>query len=242
MDELRRLNASGALRAQPEHRWRGFCVNGRPTPGVASTLKRLRLGGDTATRLRVFAPGEGSQCRLLRSNTKAGVAIHARICDVLRRRLLPSPRDYTSTCARAAAMFCQHAGLRLEDAELVVRHPDLPLATRFDALCVDRAGRRELLSWKTGCGPRHAADLLQHKAQLALEWHMLERGHGVPVRRATLLYVGALQHVHTRAMAPIYQGYDVRRAEADELVGRVQALLEKRRVAKKGRRRRASAH
>jgi len=237
MDQLRALNASGELRAQPEHGWRGFRVRGVPTPGLAASIRRYSFGGNASERLQVFAPGKGSQCRLLRSNKAAGAAAHVAIAHALRKGQAPRCTSYTSTCAHAAVTFCRRAGLVYEADELVIAHPTLKLATRFDAVCLSTAlpGGYELLSWKTGCGPRTAAEIMHHKAQLAMEARMLEAGHGVPVSRATLLYVGAIQHMHTGAMAPVFQGYDLSDAERERLADEIEAKLAKKRTKKAGK-------
>ena len=232
METLRDLNRRGVLRGQSEHGWRGFSVHGRSLPGLAKTLRRYRLGGDTIQRHSEFAPGPGSQCRLLRSNKSIGAVAHAAIATALEQGIVPPAHNYASACARGAALFCAGAGLRLEAAELVITHPELPVATRFDALCRDsQSGALELLSWKTGCGPRNGAEQRQHEAQLAMEWRMLEQGHGVAVRRATLLYVGAIQHIRTRKMAHVYKGYELSRAHAEQLI----ACVEKHLAAKKAK-------
>lgn len=229
MERLRALNRARILRAQQaETSYRGFVVHGRVLPGLTPALKRYKLGGSSAATLHVFRPGLGSGCRLLRSTTKLGAAAHKRICDTLAAGRAPDSTSFADTCARGAHMYAERNRLRFEAAELVIAHPTLPLATRFDALFRDAAGRRELVSWKTGCGPRHTADLAAHKAQLAMEWKMLEHGHGVQVHSAMLLYLGALQSISTRRMAPVYQGYPLKRAEAERLCAAIEAKMNRR--------------
>lgn len=230
MQQLIRLNRSGALRGQAERRHRGFVVHGRVMAGLAATLKRMRLGGATTPLQSPFAPGPGSGMRLLRSTKHLGVAAHAAVAERL-AGTAKSHGPFADTCARAAATFAERAGLRLAAAELVVH--DGALATRFDAMMQDAAGRLELLSWKTGCGPRHDADLRLHKTQLAVERRMLERTHGVTVHRATLLYLGAVQSVANKRMSPVYKGYALTRTEGDALC----AVVEARLAAKKRRKR-----
>jgi hypothetical protein len=203
-------------------------VRGRLMPGVAKVLKRYKLGGSSAATLHTFAPGLGSGCRVLRSTKTLGAVAHKRICDTLATGCTPQPTSFADACARGAHMYAARNGLRFEAAELVIAHPTLALATRFDALFVDAAGKRELVSWKTGCGPRHTADVATHKAQLAMEWKMLEHGHGVQVNSAMLLYLGVLQSISTRRMAPVYQGYPLKRGEAERLCAVIETKLKRR--------------
>lgn len=233
MDNLRLLNKQRKLRSSDKHR-RGFVVYGRRVPGVAAKLGRLKFGGDRTRKLSIFAPGQGSGCRLLRSNTRSGAKAHARICDVLTRGLAPPKlTSYADVCARAAMLFAFRNDLVHDASELVICNEAHTLATRFDALFVCGGSERELVSWKTGCGPRFEDDLVHHKAQLAMEWHMLETEHAVPVRRATLVYVGALQSIQSKAMAPIYQAYNLTRKEAQALREEVEQKLAKRSSKKK---------
>jgi len=230
MQQLAQLNRDGTLRAQGAgQRYRGFVCHGRVLPGLASVLKRMRLGGSQERQRSPFAPGAGSGLRLLRSTKRLGVAAHLAVAERLAGKRAASRGPFADACALGAATFAQRAGLRLEAAELVVHDAALPVATRFDALLADAAGRRELLSWKTGCGPRHDADLRQHKTQLAMERRMLERTHGVAVHRATLLYLGAVQGVADGRLAPVFKGYALTRAEGDALCAAVEARLARRR-------------
>jgi hypothetical protein len=230
MESLRALNRARILRsAHANTNHRGFVVHGRLMPGVAAVLKRYKLGGSSAAKLHTFSPGLGSGCRVLRSTTTLGAVAHKRICDTLTAGRAPDgTTTFADTCARGAHMFAARSGLRFEAAELVIAHPTLRLATRFDALFLDAAGHRELVSWKTGCGPRHTADVATHKAQLAMEWKMLEQGHGVQVHSAMLLYLGALQSIATRRMAPVYQGYALKRGEAERLCATIETKLKRR--------------
>jgi len=238
MQRLAQLNSAGTLRAQGAgQRHRGFVCNGRVLPGLYAVLRRMRLGGSQERLRSPFASGPGSGLRLLRSTTRLGVSAHLAVAERLAgTRAARARGPFADTCAQAAALFAQRAGLRLAAAELVVQHAELPLATRFDALLVDAAGRHELLSWKTGCGPRHEADLRLHKTQLAMERRMLERAHGVAVHRATLLYLGVVQQLSDARMVPAYKGYALTRAEGDALCAAVEQRLAARRARPAARR------
>lgn len=228
MHKLVALNASGQLRSTRSYK--GFCVEGRRVPGLAACLHRCshyRITDRTRT-LSLFAPGQGSGMRLLRSNTHAGVSIHDKIRKSLQNKTgPPRPRNFVSACANAAHRFCTVNALSYEAGELVIADPLLPVATRFDAIMKRSDGSRELISWKTGCGPRNSAELLQHKTQLAMERRMLEIGHDVPIDYATLLYVGALQNINTRALRPVFHGFELGTVECSLLAQAAEKHLAK---------------
>jgi hypothetical protein len=237
MQALLALNRSGALASNRTGGYSGFRVNGRLVPGLASQIKAFKLGGDTTQPLRLFAPGPKSGLRVLSGKTAGGITVHKLVADSMQQSTVPRSTGYALTCARAAWLFAQKAKLRHEASELVISHSTLPLATRFDALFRRTDDSTlELVSWKSGSGPRHAADVRRHKAQLALEWKMLRCTHRVQVRRAKLVYLGAQQCIRTGAMRAVYSAFCLSQREANALATAVETKLQakrKRRAAKK---------
>jgi hypothetical protein len=242
MDALVALNRTGELRSTGTYK--GFVVHGRRVPGLSACLHRCAHYKTTRGNrsISLFAPGEGSGLRLLRSNTRAGVSVHDKIRRTLSAdapRAAAAPRTYVDACAMAARAFCVANGLRPCASELVIAHPTLSLATRFDALLRRADDSLELLSWKTGCGPSTQAELAQHEAQVAMEHRMLEAGHGVRVDHVTLLYIGVQQRIATGRMCPVFHGFELGRkrcaAVAAEAERHLAGTLKRRRAQKKAR-------
>jgi len=228
MQQLRALNANAAFR--PNAGYRGFVCNGRLLPGLGPKLHRLRLGGDTTRALRVFSGYSGT--RVLSGQQGGGISVHATLARALAQNTAPLPDCYVNTCVRAAMLFAAKYRLVHEASELIICHPTLPLATRFDAL-FRRGTERVLVSWKSGRGPRHAADLLQHSAQLAMEWRMLEHGHGVRVSRAYVVYLSALQTTARPChMIPANRNYPLNATAATQLAVAVEKRLVRQRRRK----------
>ena len=114
---------------------------------------------------------------------------------------------------QAAKRFIQDQQLVPLCGELIIANPAWGLATRFDLLCERNPAHRVLVSWKTTgqCpfDPRMkkvglsalvcqmplataSSELLacrEHTAQIALEAHILQTKHDVPLQQAFIVYL-----------------------------------------------------
>jgi CRISPR/Cas system-associated exonuclease Cas4 (RecB family) len=114
---------------------------------------------------------------------------------------------------QAAKRFVEEQKLVPLCGEMIIVEPRWGLGTKFDMLCERAEGHHVLVSWKTtGLCPfveglkRFNAEILvcqvpnktssseclaarEHAAQLALEVHMLQTQHNVPIRHALVVYL-----------------------------------------------------
>jgi hypothetical protein len=231
MDTLFIQNKMGVYRPAP--RYAGFVIENRRVPGLRARLQRLKLGGDTSKRLSVFNAKRRPGFRILMGRQGGGISVHALLARSLLENKPPVAKSYVTTCARAAFTFAQLMRWHPWATEMIIRHHKLRIATRFDALFTCH-GQFVLVSWKTGRGPRHEADRVRDKTQLAMEQQMLRKAHKIRVSTAYVVYLGALQNMrNSRQFMPVCHAERLSADEAVRLVASAEAKLQRSLVRKK---------